>query len=43
MTVTTFVTGFEEGLFGTAWVDGSGYDPDPADNIATAEVVIAGL
>ncbi len=42
VTVTTFVTGFEEGLFGTARVDGTGYDPDPADDIATAEVVISG-
>jgi uncharacterized delta-60 repeat protein len=42
VTATTFVTGFEEGLFGTAQVHGTGYDPDPADNTATAEVVIAG-
>lgn len=42
VTVATVVTGFEEGLFGTASVDGMGYDPEPRDNTVTTEVLIAG-
>ena len=44
-TIATFdtqLTGFEEGLFGTASVTSSSYDPDATDNVVTAEVLIDG-
>jgi uncharacterized delta-60 repeat protein len=42
VTFGTHVNGFEEGLFGTATVGSSVYDPDPSDNAVTAEVLIDG-
>ena len=38
--VGTQVTVFEEGLFGTSRVTSTSFDPDPADNIVTTEVLI---
>ncbi len=40
VSVTTTVTGFEEGLFGTATVTSSSIDLDTGNDTATAEVVI---
>ena len=42
VSVATWVTGFEDGLFGTAIVTSGSTDPDPSDDIVTTEVIVAG-
>jgi hypothetical protein len=41
VSITTMVTGFEEGLFGTATVTSGSIDPNTTNDTANAEVLIS--